>query len=475
MQTVETKLVVNLMERIYSLRRRERDRRLDSALVLLLFALCSTFASSQTTSSDLTVTTGAQTGTAQPTGSAPLTVTLQDALQRAQKNSPEYRTVLTEVGIAKEDRVQSRAALLPSVNYNAQFLYTQGNGTPAGRFIANNGVHEYLSQGNAHQVFSLDNIAEYRRTRAAEAVAKARAEIAKRGLVSTVIQAYYGFVIAQRKYANAQRAIGEAQHFFDISQKLENGGEVAHSDVVKAQLQLEQQKRDLAESELEMNRSRLELAVLLFPDFNENFSVVDDLQTPQALPGFTDIQGLAAKNNPQLREAVAALREAGQGVSKAWNGFLPTLTLDYFYGIDATRFETSTNGIRNLGYAAQATLQFPIWNWGANVSHLKQASLKRDLANLQLSFAQRKLIADLRTFYEVASTARSQLDSLGRSAELAEESLRLTTLRYQSGEATVLEVVDAQNTFTLARNAFSDGQLKYRLSISGLQTLTGNF
>ncbi|MDP9162157.1 MAG: TolC family protein [Acidobacteriota bacterium] len=463
------------MERINSPRHRECDRRLNSALVLLLFAMGSTFASSQTATSNLTLTTDAHAGTTQPAGSAPLTVTLQDALQRAQKNSPEYRTVLTEVGIAKEDRVQSRAALLPSVNYNAQFLYTQGNGTPAGRFIANNGVHEYLSQGNAHQVFSLDNIAEYRRTRAAEAVAKARAEIAKRGLVSTVIQAYYGFVIAQRKYANSQRAIGEAQHFFDVSQKLENGGEVAHSDVVKAQLQLEQQKRDLAESELEMNRSHLELAILIFPDFNENFSVVDDLQTPQALPGFTDVQGLAAKNNPQLREAVAALREAGQGVSKAWNGFLPALTLDYFYGIDANRFETSTNDIRNLGYAAQATLQFPIWNWGANVSHLKQAGLKRDLAHLQLSFAQRKLIADLRTFYEVASSARSQLDSLARSAELAEESLRLTTLRYQSGEATVLEVVDAQNTFTLSRNAFSDGQLKYRLSLSGLQTLTGNF
>ena len=44
----------------------------------------------------------------------------------------------------------------------------------------------------------------------------------------------------------------------------------------------------------------------------------------------------------------------------------------------------------------------------------------------------------------------AELDSLNQSAELAAESLRLTTLRYQSGEATVLEVVDAQNTSTLA-------------------------
>jgi outer membrane protein TolC len=39
----------------------------------------------------------------------------------------------------------------------------------------------------------------------------------------------------------------------------------------------------------------------------------------------------------------------------------------------------------------------------------------------------------------------------------------------------VLEVVDAQNTATLARNAFSDGESRYRVALANLQTLTGNF
>src|SRR5437870_13215261 len=152
---------------------------------------------------------------------APLMLTLQDALARARKINPEYHAALTELGIAKEDRVQSRAALLPNVTYNTAFLYTEGNHTPTGRLIAANGVHEYQSPGNAHQVIALENRADYRRTRAAEAVARARAEIATRGLVVTVVRAYYGFIVAQRKYASVQRAAAEAQHFLDISQKLE--------------------------------------------------------------------------------------------------------------------------------------------------------------------------------------------------------------------------------------------------------------
>jgi hypothetical protein len=70
-------------------------------------------------------------GTNTNTNNAPLTLTLQDAIQRAQKIIPEYRSAVTDFGLAKEDRVQSRAALLPNVNYNAAFLYTQGDGITA--------------------------------------------------------------------------------------------------------------------------------------------------------------------------------------------------------------------------------------------------------------------------------------------------------------------------------------------------------
>ena len=417
----------------------------------------------------------------QPASNAPLTLTLQDALARARKNNPEYRAALTEYGLAKEDRVQGRAALLPSANYNAAFLYTQGNGTPAGRFIAANGVHEYVSQGNVHQDISLQGIADYRRSRAAEAVARARSEIAARGLVVTVVQAYYNFVVAQRKYDTAQRASGQGQRFLDISQKLEHGGEVAHSDVIKAQILSQQQQRDLREAELEMNRTRLELAVLIFPDFNENFSVVDDLQSPEALPAYSEVQAAAGRQNPELRAAMGTLQVARQEAVAAWSGFLPSLKLDYFYGIDASHFAVnqidpaSQTPIHNLGYAATATLQLPVWNWGANRSQLKQASLRQEQARVELTFTQRELLAKLHSLYAEAQAARFELDSLSQSTELASESLRLTTLRYQAGEATVLEVVDAQNTATLTRNAFSDGQSRYRMALANLQTLTGNF
>lgn len=106
---------------------------------------------------------------------------------------------------------------------------------------------------------------------------------------------------------------------------------------------------------------------------------------------------------------------------------------------------------------------------------MKQAELERHQAKVELSAAQRQAVAELQSFYAEAETARDELDMLRNSADLAADSLRLTSLRYQAGEVTALEVVDAQNTLTQARNNYGDGQARYHVALANLQTLTGSF
>ena len=421
-------------------------------------------------------TKAAQQGT--PATSPALRLTLQDALARARKNSTQFQSALTDAGLAREDKIQARDALLPGVNYNTQALYTESNGpgNPV-RYIANNSVHEYISQGNVHQTLDFASISSFRRASAAAAVARAKAEIASRGLVVTVVQSYYAVAAAQQKLQSAQKAADEGERFFKLTQDLEHGGEVAHSDVIKAELQLQERRRQLLEAQLAFLNSRLDLAVLIFPDFNDNYEVADDLHSAVPLPTLAEVQQQAARDNPDVGAALAAVREAGSGVTGARAGYLPSLALDYWYGIDAPRFAANSviNGQRfsNLGSSASATLSIPIWNWGATQSRIKQAELRRSQAQRELSLAQRKLLAEIRSLYAEAETALNELAGLNRSAELAAESLRLITLRYKDGEATVLEVVDAQTTNAQANSAYQDGAVRYRVALANLQTLTG--
>jgi outer membrane protein len=405
------------------------------------------------------------------------TFTLNSALQTAKRYSVQFRAAQADAALAKEDRLQARSTLLPGVTYNSQFLYTQGNGTPAGRFIANNAVHEYVSQGNAHQVISVQQLADYHKAGAMAALARAKAEVAARGLVVTVVRDYYAVVDAERKHANAGTASEEATRFLRLSERLEKGGEVAHSDVLKAQLQFNDRKRDLDNSQTELMKARLELAVLILPstsDFaSREIKVADDLDEMPTLPDMDDVRRASAEKNPDLRAALAAVHASREEVTAARAAHLPSLALDYYYGIDASHFATRTNGVRNLGYAAAATLNIPVFSWGATQSKVRQSLIREDQAKLELTTAQKQVLADVEELYSEAGTAASALATLHESVGIAAESLRLTGLRYQAGESTVLEVVDAENTLNAARNAYVDGGLRYKVALANLQMLTG--
>ena len=402
-----------------------------------------------------------------------LRLTLDEALARARKNSTQFQAAQTDAAIARQDRYQAGAALLPSVTYNNEALYTQlSNNNP--RFIANNAAHEYVSQANVHESIDLVSISAFRRASAVSALAKARAEIASRGLVVTVVQSYYAVAAARLKLEAAKKNGDEGDLFLKLTQDLEKGGEVAHSDVIKAELQMQERRRQLLEAQLGLLNARLDFAVLIFPDFNDNFELAEDLHANVPLPTLPEVQQRAARDNPDLRAALAAVQQAGHDVTGARAGYLPSLSFDYFYGIDATRFAVNNeNGLSNLGTSALATVNIPIWNWGATQSRIKQAELRRTQAQRELSLAQRKLLAEIRSLYAEAETALNELSGLSRSAELSAESLRLTTLRYRGGEATVLEVVDAQTTFAQANTAYQDGAVRYRVALANLQTLTG--
>jgi len=427
-----------------------------------------------------------QQQTAQPATSsaAPIRLTLQDALDRARKNSVPFQAAVTNAGLARQDRRQAFNALLPSVTYDNSVIYTQSAGPIATAatgvpviFIANNAVHEYVSQADVHEAIDVAGIANYRKVSATAAIAKWQAEIASRGLVVTVTQGYYIVAATQRKLETAKRNADEGERFFKVTQDLEAGGEVAHADVIKAELQMRERQRALQEARLAFLNARLDFSILIFPKIEENFEVADDLHAPVPLPTLAEVQARAARDNPDVRAALAAVQASNHDVFGARAGYLPSLTLDYFYGIDAPTFATHTvfqgQKFSNLGSSVVGTLNIPIWNWGSTQSRVKQAELRRDQTKRELSLAQRRLLAEIRSLYAEAETALNEQEGLSRSAQLAEESLKLVTLRYRNGESTVLEVVDAQNTFAQANGAYQDGAVRYRVALANLQTLTG--
>lgn len=424
-----------------------------------------------------------------PAAGTPVIITLHEAIKRAQAAEPNFAASLANARVAGLDKSIARASLLPSARANGQGIYVQPNGL---REVGGEGVvntnpkfvsadarpREYIAQGIVEENISLGGIAALRRANAADAVAKAELEIARRGLVAAVVGLYYGVSSTDHKLNIAQQAADEAAAFVKLTGQREQAREAAHADTIKAQLQQQQRDRELSDARLNVDKARLELGVLLFPDPRTPYTI-EISDTPAELAARAEVNQRAAGNNAELKSALATLNASSADVLTAQAAYLPSIGLNYTYGIDANEFATrgplTPDGIqaRNLGYSAAVTVNLPVWDWLATEHKVKQSEIRLNAAKVALSSTQRRLIAQLDESYAEAQAARAQLASLEDSVATAAESLRLTKLRYTGGEATVLEVVDAQTAYITAQNAREDGRVRYETAVAQLQTLTG--
>ena len=411
-------------------------------------------------------------------------VSLSDAIRRAEANEPVFASAVAAQRSARIDSYLAKAALLPSVTYHNQMLYTQPNGqtNQGGQvgvqsspvFIANNAIHEYTSQASVDERISLSQIAGAQVASANAAVASAELEVARRGLVSAVVNLYYTVSAAESRQRLLEEGLAEARGFTEMTMRREAAREVAHADVVKAQLQEQQRQRDLSDATVIAQRARLEMAVLLFPDPRTPY-VTDAPNGQPALPTRDEVNRMASANNPEIRSALASVSAANANVRSAKAAYLPDVALNVTYGIDAPQFaKQGPDQVRNLGYSISGTVDLPVWNWLSTQKRIRQSEILRDATKVNLTAAQRRLVATLEESYAEAAAARDQLALLEKSVQTAEESMRLTKLRYTAGESTALEVVDAQNSLLMAQTSQADGLVRYETAWAALQLLTGN-
>ncbi len=424
-------------------------------------------------------------------GSAtPPVITLDEAIRRAEASEPGYAAASAASKSAGLDKSIALAGLLPNARFYGQGIYTQPNGiyseggagepsAPLPRFVANDSrPREYMAQGIVDETLSLAGPAALRRADAAAAMARAEQEIARRGLIAAVTGLFFSSLAADHKLTVAEGAQKDAADFTKLTGNREQAREAAHADVVKAQLVEQQRDRDLEDARVAAEKSRLELGVLLFADPRTAFTL-SAREVASSLSSKEEVEQAAAKNNPELKSAFASLDASKADVQAAWGALLPSVGLNVTYGIDANQFAVNgplnINGTqaRNLGYSTSITVNLPVWDWLASEHKVKQSEIRRDVAQVTLTNAQRRMIAQLEEIYSEAQAASDQLASLDASVATAAESLRLTKLRYSAGEATVLEVVDAQTAYVTAANAHEDGRVRYETARAELATITG--
>jgi outer membrane protein TolC len=386
-------------------------------------------------------------------------LTLEDCVRLALNAQSSVGVALQESEIASRGVSSARAAFLPQAQLNNAYTYNSPrlHNPDEFSFVALSGIHEYNTQLTVVQNLDISGRlrAELSRARADRDAAAATLKLNRRDLKRAVSAAFYRVLLARHLVESAKDALTEAKAFADRSQKLFEKGEASHADVYKASSQVAFQQQSLSALELDAEVANHELASFWTDAVSEELVLEDPLSlAPPSLESIPATEGENRQQPQYLQRPEFDLLDAEQrgflaDSRQAHALLLPQANIVFQYGVDSLHPR-----IADRGYAAFVTLDIPVFDWFKTQNQARQSRLKarqvqinRDIATRIYSKEYQDALSRLKSMIQQVSAAEEQV-------KLSRENLRVSRIRYEGGEGSALEVVDAQNQLAQANTNY---------------------
>lgn len=399
-------------------------------------------------------------------------LTLQECIRLAESVPSPVSHARQERDIAARELTQARAGFLPQSRFVNAFTYNSPlpNSRDAFSFVTANGIREYSSLLIINQEFDTTGRlrADMARARVAQDITAAGMALTQRDLRRAVTLAYYRALLTRRIVRVLDEAFIESESFERRSKLLFEGGEAAQADVVKASAQVAflEQARNAAEMEAKL--ANQELASFWTREVADTLPLADVLEgTPQPP------EAEAQQATPFLKRLEFNLLEAQKrgfqiDVQRARSALLPQLGVAFQYGLDSTELR-----IRDRGYSASVNLNIPIFDWHKARAATEQARLKAHQIDTTRAISERAFSKEYQGALTRVKQLYAQIGLTRRQAQLAEEDLRLSRIRYEGGEGLALDVVGSQNQLAQARSNYYTTMANYLNAKADLEVATG--
>jgi outer membrane protein TolC len=402
-----------------------------------------------------------QFGGSVPSGTVsdtPLALTLRDAIDRGLKANLGLLVSDSTSDVARSQRVRALSALLPQVTGHVSETIEQLSLKTIGFNFKIPGVsiptvvgpfHYTDARANATwTAFDYSARKNYRSAQDNERASRLSVENA-RDLVVQAVAAAYLQIIADASRAEAIRSqVQTAQALYDRAVDQKQAGTSAGIDVLRSQVELQQQQQRLLAQDNQFAKDKLTLGRIIGLPSGQEFKIAETVPfSPLSSIAQDQALRLAMDQRPDFRGYAAQVRAAEEAVQAARGQRYPTATVSADYG-DVGPTLASSHGT----FTFTASANFNIFDGGrigADVVQAK-ANLKQkqdELADLraQIEYEVRTAFLDIRTAADQIAVAQSNLD-------LANQTLAQARDRFSAGVSDNIEVVQAQESVASAND-----------------------
>jgi len=361
---------------------------------------------------------------------------LQGLVAESLKNNYDVRIAASRVEQSRQQLAIAHSEFYPQIGYGADISGQRAPNTKTGTYY---GYNFPIS-------WEIDFWGRIRRLNEEQRALLLATEEARRvvflSLVTDVAQAYFELRALDEQLVIARETTKSFQATYDLFNKKFEGGAASALDTSRAEGALANVAAQIPDIERQILAKENQISLLLGHNPGpiargvslEEQNDMNDV--PAGLPS------TLLERRPDVRQAEEQLIAANAEIGVQRANYFPTIGLSGAFGGASITLEQLVGAgvIWSLGGVANG----PIYTGGRLKAQVRQAYAARDQAELTWQQTLTSAFGEVSTYLNAHQKYAASLTEETRSVNAYRESVRLSTIRYESGFASYFEILDAQ-------------------------------
>ena len=404
---------------------------------------------------------------------------LLELWQIAVVQDSEYQAAKHRYQADQESINQSRAQLLPNLSLQYESKTTDQNIKRSDNAVFASGSDKYDTTSTGltltQSIFDYSRWQRYSQSKITVNKAELEFSLARQQLLLRLAESYFLVLERGDQLETVQSEKAAMFKHLELSErKLETGlGRRVDVEDARARYLNALSKEVELQSRLEDSRYGLREVLGTIPRDLRALRPDIDLQPPVPDDSGEWMQK-ASDYNLELRALSLSLQVAQKEIDALRGEHYPTLDLVYTDGNTDTEGSVFGGGSDIDSADLMLQLNIPIYSGGATSSKVRQAAEKRYSVMEDINNKRRAVERETQDAFNRISTAIVQINALEQSVKAQERLLQSKSSGYRSGRNNILEVLDAQQDLSQARQALTKARYDYVLNILRLKFAAGD-
>jgi outer membrane protein TolC len=306
-------------------------------------------------------------------------------------------------------------------------------------------------------------------------------------VIFTVTQVFYNLYRATRELEIRQEELKQQQEAYDLASKKFSAGLIPEVEALQTEVDLAQSRNRTFTAETALRRQADFFKQTIGLPLQERVSVQAEIRFAPFEIDLNKAIEFALARRSEIREALidTGLREIEVKQTDARSEFRADISAFYdLRGVSDPTLPTST-GPYDLFKSSWDDLQdrprnkginllfsMPLWDSGVNRAEVEAAHARLDQAQLNLENERMTVEREIKDVVSRVLEARSRLEVLGKSQNVAGRSYEISLARFDNGDITTQELALDRDRLTRARSAFLQAYIDYQVAVADLKRKT---